>query len=418
MPSSTTLVTVTSIETVKAVFPQQYWASLWLVGGTVRDMLQGQQPQDIDLIASLMPGQLASCGFRPVIPVSGPPIWYRQIPSSVRLEVTPITAPSDLVAELKRRDFTINAVAMDLDGGLIDPLGGVQALQGRTLYACSPQTFRNDPLRIFRALRFNAANWQTTPELEGLIRQCDWEAALCAIPVERFSREMAKALAYPLPQRFFLGMSKLEVGSSMLPELFRMRSIPAGPVDKHPEGDLLTHSLQVLERVAGQSDDPLTRFCALFHDIGKLATDPVHYPKHHGHDQAGHALAREFCTRLRLPRSWQRALAATSRLHTNANNWQNLRDATRIRMAETACRAGISAILPLIAAADKPGQSVMTWWDSVVRITGMQAAELGITTERMLTLAPAERSGLLLQHRIIQVRQLLSRQEQDGSEIM
>lgn len=406
-PTTTEAVTATLLETVKADFPAPYWASLWLVGGTVRDMLLGQRPQDIDLIASLTPEQLASCGFRPVIPVSGPSIWFKHLPTATRLEVTVIASPTDLATELKRRDFTINALAMGLDGNLIDLFDGTRDLQAKELQPCSLHVFQQDPLRIFRALRFSAAGWQITPELGELIRQRCWETDFGTIPIERFSREMVKALAQTMPQRFFLGMIELQVGRSVLPELFRMRTIPAGPLDKHPEGDLFTHTMQVVARVAEQTDDPLARFCALFHDIGKLATAPAHYPRHHGHDQAGQALAGLFCTRLRLPRSWQRALAATSRLHTTANNWQDLRDATRIRMAETARKAGISKILPLIAAADKPGQGAMSGWDTVVSIAGMQTAELGIAAERLLALAPVDRSGLILQHRIRRVRQAL-----------
>ncbi len=74
------------------------------------------------------------------------------------------------------------------------------------------------------------------------------------------------------------------IGEYYLPELFSMPNIPAGPLQYHPEGDLFTHSMQVMQRVAAKSPDPLARFCGFFHDLGKLSTDPTLYPKHHGHD--------------------------------------------------------------------------------------------------------------------------------------
>lgn len=392
------------INTVKTIFPEPFWAHVWLAGGTVRDMLRGEAGQDLDLIVNLTPEQLRPLGFRPVHPVSSRPIWFQHLQKTGKVELTTITTPGMLTADLQQRDFTINALAMTLDGVLIDPLQGTAAIEARQLHVCSPDAFSSDPIRIFRALRFAAGGWQMTPATTSLIRQQHWEPLLNSIPVERFSKEMLKALAHPDPHQFFMGMLELQVGSSFLPELFRMHAIPAGPLDKHPEGDLLTHSLQVMQRVADQTTDPLARFCALFHDLGKLVTDPQLYPKHHGHDKAGSTLAPSFCKRLRLPAAWHKALSGVCRLHTNANNWHDLRDATKIRMAEEAIRAGISKILALISEADKPGMGSMLGWNTVLQIAQMGTTELGIEQERMAAMAPAERSGYLLQKRIEALR--------------
>jgi len=215
---------------------------------------------------------------------------------------------------------------------------------------------------------------------------------------------MLKALQGEHPGRFFRRMIETEVGAEFLPELFRMPHIPAGPLQHHPEGDLLTHSLQVLERVSALTGSTLARFCAFFHDIGKLSTDPLLYPQHHGHDSAGFKAAEEFCRRLALSSGYGRALAWTSRLHGNANRLAELRPSTRIRVAEQALRGGIGALLPLISAADKPGNDIAAHWEELVAIVRMNMAELGIDVAKLNLMKPEKRSEFILQRRIRQLK--------------
>jgi tRNA nucleotidyltransferase (CCA-adding enzyme) len=305
----------------------------------------------------------------------------------------------ELAEELRRRDFTINALTMDLDGTIFDPLEGAADVKEGVLRPCSEQTFTRDPLRIFRAFRFETDGWQSSPEMAELIRRDDWSAAFGAMPVERFSKEMLKAMALKRPEHFFQRMIEFNVGAEFLPELFRMPYIPAGPLQHHPEGDLFSHAVQALQRVAEMTTDPLARFCAFFHDLGKLATDPEQYPRHHGHEDTGFRMATEFCTRLRLPSTYRTALAWVSRLHGKANKWDELRDATKVTMAEQALKGGIAGILPMVAAADKPGGLPMAGWDAAVRIAGMSAMELGIDQKRLEALPAETRKPLILQKR-------------------
>jgi tRNA nucleotidyltransferase (CCA-adding enzyme) len=345
------------LSSLKGLFPAGCHDHIILVGGSVRDYLSGRGCEDIDLAVVLPDTRLRRCGFRLVTGKTTAPIWFRHDPSLGKIEVTQLRDETALDDDLLRRDFTINAVAMRLSGDLHDPLHGREDLRDGRLRACSVDSFRADPLRIFRAFRFEADGWRMTPETEELIRRDDWTAPLQAIPVERFSRELLKAFAAGEPERFLLRMREFDVGRDWLPELFRMAEVPAGPLEHHPEGDLLTHATQVLQRAAALSADPLTRFCAFFHDLGKLSTDPALYPKHHGHDEAGFDMASAFCTRLALPAAYRKALAWTSRLHGHLNRWGELRDSTRINIAEQAARAGIAAILPVVALADKPGNT-------------------------------------------------------------
>ena len=306
---------------VKTLFPENVWPRIWVVGGTVRDHLMGKEGDDIDLDAVLTPEELTACGFRSVDPVTSAPIWFCHIPGIGKIEVTVLGDAGQLNGDIFRRDFTVNALAMTLDGELVDLTGGVRDLESKELRACSPESFVDDPLRIFRAFRFETEGWHLVPETEALIRAKSWEKELSGIPVERFSREMLKALKGNCPAEFFCEMIRFDLGRSYLPELFQMPDVPAGPIDKHPEGDLLTHACQVLQRVAATTADPLTRFCAFFHDLGKLSTAPELYPRHHGHEDAGFDLAREFCNRLSLSTAHRTALSWICRLHGNGSHW-------------------------------------------------------------------------------------------------
>lgn len=393
-----------AIDFLKGLFPETCHDRIFLVGGSVRDLLLGRGSNDIDLVAALSGDALAPRGFRLVTGKSTAPIWFSYDPVFGKIEVTPLADISRLNADLERRDFTINALAMTLAGRVIDPLGGRRDLEQRLLRACSPCSFLDDPLRIFRAFRFEAGGWRMTAETVALIREREWKQPLATVPVERFSREMLKALETSGPERFFLRMLELKIGEDRLPELFRMPHIPAGPLIHHPEGDLFTHAIQVLQRVAEQTGDPLARFCALFHDIGKLATDLCLYPRHHGHEEAGFALATAFCDRLRLAATFRAALAWTSRLHGTLNRWPELRDATRIRVAEQAVKAGITGILPLVALADKSGGVEIDEWENAVRIARMSATDLGIDVVHLERMPVGKRPGFILQKRVEMLR--------------
>lgn len=389
---------------IKELFPASCHKRIVLVGGTVRDMLLGEPCSDIDLVAALSDDELSSIGFHLVEASSGADIWFRYDQNFGKIEITLVDVMELLDCDLRRRDFTVNAIAMDLDGAVIDPLNGSADLEVRLLRACSADTFVNDPLRIFRAFRFECGGWRMVQETEELIQQQDWSVRFATMPVERFSNEMLKALVSEIPERFFGRMIEFRVGAEFLPELFLMPAIPAGPLEHHPEGDLLTHSIQVLQRVAAQSDDTLARFCAFFHDIGKLATDPDLYPKHHGHDDAGFYMAENFCNRLRLPVNYRKALAWISRLHGKANKWEELRDATKVKMAEQAIKEGIIEILPLVSAADKPGNKTPDGWQQVVYVAGMNTQELRIDIEKLETMTVEDRVSYILQKRIDALR--------------
>jgi tRNA nucleotidyltransferase (CCA-adding enzyme) len=329
------------------------------------------------------------------------------------VEFTPLAGEEELLADLERRDFSVNALAMAMEGEIIDPTGGRNDLEHRLLRPCSSRCFEDDPLRIFRGLRFETDGWRLTAEAEALISGRGWEGELAALPGERFGNELRRALAGEEPARFFHRMVELGVGRSLLPELFHMAAVPAGPREHHPEGDLLCHSLQTLERLAPLSADPLARFCALFHDLGKLATPPVEHPRHIGHEKAGCDMAAAFCRRLRLPSSWGRALSAACRLHLTAGRWPDLRPVTRLSLAERALRGGIGEFLPLLTAADRGNGLPAEEWSRALEAASAPPVDLGVDPTLLSgpgALPPRARAELVRQARI----RLLKQQSRQG----
>lgn len=385
---------------LKQLFPEHLHERIFLVGGSVRDHFLGRQGKDIDLAAALSDAEFSDLNFKKITGKSTVPIWFKYDHNVGTIEVTQLKDSAALNEDLQRRDFIINAMAMSLSGQLLDPLNGKADLANNALSACYMNTFIDDPLRIFRAYRFEADGWNMSAETEALIHGTDWKQSLKGIPVERFTREMVKALASRFPERFFQRMVEFGTGEEFLPELFLMPHIPAGPLQYHPEGDLFTHAVEVLQRAAEQTVDPLTRFCAFFHDIGKLATHPSLYPRHHSHDQAGFRLAISFSDRLKLPASYRTALAWVSRLHTTINLWDQLRDSTKLRLAEQALKAGISEILPIVSNADKAGGFNLEEWHGTLRIASMTAIELGLCMEKLAEVKESKRKDFILQKRI------------------
>ncbi|QWV98758.1 HD domain-containing protein [Geomonas nitrogeniifigens] len=388
------------ISQLKRFFPERLHSSICLVGGMVRDVLLGIDCQDVDLAAAVPVPELTTLGFRLVESKSTPNIYFRFKEPFGKIEVTWLPSLDALPDDLSRRDFTVNAMAMSLDGRLNDPLGGKPDLERRVLHCCSPTSLTDDPLRILRAFRFECEGWRLDAEAETILKSRDWTKDLQRIPVERFSQEMLKAIGKEDPARFFRRMLEFGIGANFLPEIFRMADIPAGPPQHHPEGDLFTHSLQVLERMAQLTPDPTGRFCALFHDLGKLYTPQDLHPKHHGHDALGAEQVPAFCKRLRLPVALQRALQATNRLHNNANRWEELRYSTKIRLALDAIKGGVQDFLPLQVAADF--HASMPGWEDALEVAKLNAAQLGIDPDLLNNkeVPPEKLQQIIMQHRV------------------
>lgn len=396
---------------LRELFPARLHSRLLLVGGSVRDSLSGLPIRDIDLISDIPENTLLSMHFRRVEGKTTDPILFKSDPVFGKIEITLLRKDQQLEDDLRRRDFRCNAVGMSLDGFITDPLGGVQDIHQRLLSPCGPTSLSHDPLRIFRAFRFASEGWEIGTELEAMISSGYWDEALGKIPVERFTREMIKALGGSSPELFFACMLNFGVGRCYLPELFMMQEIPAGPSAYHGDDTLLSHSLATLQRMAVMNGDTIARLAAFFHDIGKLSTSPELLPRHIGHDKAGVEMARQLAIRLRLTSVQRNALMAASRLHMTGARWVQLRDITKLKLVEHARKAGIAAFLPQLVAADHGKAHELAGWETLLQVASYPATSLGIDAAQLESMNDPDRSALIAQLRLKLFRQLALRQE-------
>jgi len=312
-----------------------------IVGGAVRDHLMGLPPKDTDILAlGVSPEDLTAYGCIPVDPRTTLPVYLYRIDGRM-IEITlPCRKKKTgrghgsfeceygpqvtLEEDLGRRDYTINAIAMR-DGKIVDPFGGVSDLRNRVLRIVHPDNLNADPLRVICGIRFAST-------LGFEIEPGTWEAMSSIgregyepLPLERFFHEFRKAMEGTRPRRFLELLYRLPSAMEVfMPELEEMSRVPAGPIEYHPEGDLLTHSFDVLDRIAGYTDSMgradsfRIRLAGFYHDIGKLATPEGEWPRHHGHDRkTGEVLKalRLYCV---FPREVRKAILLAGEEHMRA----------------------------------------------------------------------------------------------------
>lgn len=298
-------------------------APTYLVGGCLRDALLGGAPKDFDLATALTPEQVgaiaAAAGLR-VIP-TGVRFGTVTVLTPAPVEVTTFRAEAgysdsrhpDTVHftprvddDLARRDFTVNAMAMAPSGELVDPFGGRADLATHTLRAVGDPAarFREDPLRMWRAVRFLSQlgaqdapgdRWQIAPETLAAIARHRVES--CTLSGERVRDELLRLLGSTCLDGLQVAVATKLIYVA-IPELAALE----GFEQHHPghDTDVLVHTLAV---VAGLPPDPLLRLAGLLHDIAKpqcvLWVDGLtHF---YGHDALGAIMAEGVLRRLRLP---------------------------------------------------------------------------------------------------------------------
>ena len=323
---------------------------IYLVGGAVRDELLGLPVRERDwVVVGARPEDLLAQGYKAVgkdFPVflhpqtgeeyalarterkTGP--GYRGFETLFAPDVT-------LEQDLERRDLTINAIAKDPDSGaLIDPFGGQRDLRDRTLRHVSP-AFVEDPVRVLRLARFAARfaplGFNVAPETLSLMREIAARGELDALVSERVWQETQRALEMPAPARFFEVLRDANALPAIFPELHALFGVPQ-PERWHPEIDSGVHTLMVVEQAAKLSDDPVVRFAALTHDLGKGTTPPSEWPRHIAHEQRGVALVEGLCDRLRIPNAYRELAVLVSRYHLDAHRVTELRDNTLLELLE------------------------------------------------------------------------------------
>lgn len=291
---------------------------IYLVGGAVRDKLLGKEPHDKDyVVVGSTVEEMLSLGFTQVgkdFPVFLHPETGEEYALGRTERKTgdkhtdfsfEFSSNVTLEDDLARRDFTINAMAMDMESGeIIDYFNGKQDLENKILRAVRPETFVEDPLRVLRGCRFAAQlNFEIAPETMELFKQMVNDGMLEHLTAERVWKETEKALTLGYnSEKYFELLNECEALKVLMPEVYRLVNTPE-QVKYHPSGNTFKHTMIALTRV--QNENSLTKFIVLCHDFGKGVTPADILPKHSGHDERGIAEIDSFCDRLKVPNNYR-----------------------------------------------------------------------------------------------------------------
>jgi tRNA nucleotidyltransferase (CCA-adding enzyme) len=321
----------------------------YLVGGAVRDELLGYPHKEKDwVVVGATPEDMLAAGFQQVgkdFPVFLHPETKEEYAlARTERKTSPgykgfdVHATPDVTLEqdLLRRDLTINAIAKDEAGEIIDPLNGLQDIHDRILRHVSP-AFTEDPVRILRVARFAARylhlGFMVADETMQLMKQMVADGEVDALVPERVWQEMEKALGERSPSRFIEVLRDCGALERILPELDRLFGVPQ-PEEHHPEVDTGIHTLMVLQQACRLSDDTGVRFAALMHDLGKGVTPESEWPHHIEHEARGADIVLDVCKRLRVPNEYRDLAERTARFHLHYHRALELKPSTVVNTLE------------------------------------------------------------------------------------
>lgn len=238
--------------------------------------------------------------------------------------------------DLQRRDLTVNAIAKDENGELIDPYNGVADIRNKILRHVSP-AFSEDPVRILRVARFAARyahlGFTVADETLQLMREMVNCGEVDALVPERVWQEMLKALGEQTPTAFIKTLRNCGALKRIIPELDRLWGVPQ-PEAHHPEIDTGIHTMLVLEQACKLSDDTEVRFAALMHDLGKGTTPESEWPKHINHETRGAKIVLDVCKRMRIPNEYRDLAERTARFHLHYHRALELKPSTVLKTLE------------------------------------------------------------------------------------
>lgn len=389
---------------------------IYRVGGSVRDELLGRAVADEDyVVVGATPEDLLARGYIPVgrdFPVFLHPQTKAEY-ALARTErkagrgyrgFTVFAAPEvTLEEDLGRRDLTINAMARDETGVLIDPFGGQRDLQMGVLRHVGP-AFVEDPLRVLRVARFAARyDFVLAAETEALLRVVAQTGELAELTAERVWQEVSRALMEPHPSRFFSLLRRCGALGVVLPEIDALFGI-AQPPRFHPEIDAGIHVLQALDFAAGENQPLSVRWALLAHDLGKADTPAEVLPSHTRHEERGVQRLVRLQERLRVPRECAELGEQVTRHHGavhRALEWRTetllerllamdaLRRPERFRHLLAACRIDVQSRLGRTEYAPEP-----YLWSARQSLASLDAGAL------VAGLAEGERSGAVHRARL------------------
>ncbi|MEL7024231.1 MAG: multifunctional CCA addition/repair protein [Pseudomonadota bacterium] len=319
----------------------------FLVGGAVRDRLLGEPVVERDwVVVGATPDEMLTRGFKQVgndFPVFLHPDngeeyalarTERKTGSGHQAFEFDTSASVTLEEDLTRRDLTINAIAERTDGTLVDPCGGTQDLEQRTLRHIG-DAFAEDPLRVLRVARFAARlahlGFTVAEPTLALMRQISESGELETLSPERIWSELSRALMANKPSVFIETLRRCGALKVLLPEVDALFGVPQ-PEKWHPEIDTGLHILLALDYAASQSFDATVRYAVLMHDLGKALTPAEILPAHHGHEETSADLTEVVSQRLRAPKQFQNLAISVARYHLHSHTAKALKSKTLLKL--------------------------------------------------------------------------------------
>lgn len=313
----------------------------YCVGGAVRDELLGLPVKDKDfVVVGATPQSMLDAGYRPVgkdFPVFLHPKTHDEYALARTERKTSKgykgfavhTSPSvTLEEDLARRDLTINAIAKDAEGKLIDPFNGQADIQSKILRHVS-SAFAEDPVRILRAARFAArfVDFSIAPETLALMRQMVAAGEVDALVSERVWQELSLGLMEQKPSCMFEVLRACGALQKILPELDKLWGVPQPP-QHHPEVDTGVHVMMVIDYAAKQNFSLPVRFAALMHDLGKGTTPADVLPRHIEHELRSVDLLKDICKRLKVPNDCKKLAHIVAKFHGKLHQTSKMRPST------------------------------------------------------------------------------------------
>jgi tRNA nucleotidyltransferase (CCA-adding enzyme) len=303
----------------------------YLVGGSVRDELLQLPAKDHDyVVVGSTPEEMEKLGYRSVgkdFPVYLHPKSHdeyalarteRKVARGYRGFEVYASPKVTLKEDLARRDLTINAIAKDKYGKIIDPFNGIADLKAGLLRHVAP-AFSEDPVRVLRTARFSARfGFRVAPETLTLMSEMVRNGEIDALVPERVWQEISRGLMENKPSRLFSVLRDCGALTRIVPEIDVLFGVPQ-PEKWHPEIDTGEHIMQVIDYAASKNYSLPVRFAALTHDLGKGVTPRNLWPSHTGHEEHSVKLVKSLCERIRAPKKSRDLALLVARFHSNVH---------------------------------------------------------------------------------------------------
>lgn len=323
---------------------------IYLVGGAVRDKLLGRKPSEKDwVVVGSTPEEMHRLGFTPVgkdFPVFLHPHTKEEYALARTERKTghgyggfsfycgnEVTLEDDLI----RRDLTINAMAEDENGGIIDPYNGQQDLAARLLRHVSP-AFAEDPVRILRIARFAARyhhlGFRVADNTLALMQSMVANGEVDHLVAERIWKETERALGEPNPEIFIEVLRSANALARLFPEIDALFGVPQ-TAQHHPEIDTGIHTLMSLQQAAKLSPGTCVRFATLLHDLGKAKTPSDQWPRHIAHEERSLPLVKQLCDRIAAPKDYKELALMVAQWHTHCHRALELKPATILKVLQS-----------------------------------------------------------------------------------